>query len=68
MRAIVVEVAPRWRADGCTTILLASPPLGFADVQAAFDEIDEQCHLEGVDLCVLEHDGHLTATLSKARV
>ena len=68
MRTVVLHEAPGWRADGCATILLASTSLGVVDVQAAFDEIHEKCHVEGVDLCVDEHDGHLRATLSRAHV
>ena len=67
MRTIVLHVAPGWAADGCTTILLTSTSLGHVDVQSAFDEIHEKCHVEGVDLCVDEHEGHLRATLSRAR-
>jgi hypothetical protein len=68
MRMIIFQVAPGWRVDGRTTILLTSTSLRHADVRAAFDEIDEKCHVEGVDLSVDEHSGHLTATLSRARV
>ena len=68
MRTVVLHAAPGWRADGCATILLANTSLGVVDVQAAFDEIHETCHVEGVDLSVDEHEGHLRATLSRAHV
>jgi hypothetical protein len=68
MRTVVLHVAPEWRAEGYATILLTSASLGRADVQAAFDEIHEKCHVEGVELSVDEHDGRLRATLTRARV
>jgi hypothetical protein len=68
MRTVVLHVAPEWRAEGHATILLMSASLELADVRAAFDEIHEKCHVEGIELSVDEHDGHLRATLSRARV
>jgi hypothetical protein len=66
MRAVILHVAPEWRPDGCTTIVLTSTSLGPSDVQAAFDEIHERYHVEGMDVCVTEEDGHLKVTLSRA--
>jgi hypothetical protein len=68
MRTVVLHAAPGWRADGRAMILLANTSLGVAEVQAAFDEIHEKCHVEGVDLSVDQHDGRLRATLSRAHV
>jgi hypothetical protein len=66
LRVVILHVAPGWPPDGCATILLTSASLGVADVQAAFAEIDERYHVEGVELCVEEHDGRLRAALSAA--
>jgi hypothetical protein len=66
MRAVVLRVAPGWRPGACATILLTTTSLGVSDVRAAFDEIDERYHVEGVDICVEEGGGHVRVTLSRA--
>jgi hypothetical protein len=66
IRAVVLDVAPDWRPAGFATIMLTSTSLGLSDVRAAFDEIDERYHVEGIDLSVEERGGHLRVTLSRA--
>ena len=63
MRAFILHVAPEWGPEGCTTIVLTSTSLGLSEVQAAFDELDEKYHVDGVDLCVEQRDRQLRVIL-----
>ena len=58
LKSIVYNVAPLWGDEYSATIEITSPKLGRADVQAAFDEIDEKCHLQGITLRIYDrqHD------------
>ena len=64
IKTVVYEVAPWWGDEDGATIVITSPLLGRADVEAAFDEIDEKCHLDGIGLRVhQQQDGRLRAVL-----
>jgi hypothetical protein len=64
IKAVAYDVASRWGDEDSATIVITSPLLGRADVEAAFDEIDEKCHLDGIDLCVhRQQDERLRAVL-----
>jgi hypothetical protein len=52
IKTVAYDVAPRWGDEDSAMIVITSPLLGRADVEAAFDEIDEKCHLDGLDLYV----------------
>ena len=65
IKTVVYEVAPRWGDEDSATIVITSPLLGRTDVEAAFDEIDEKCHLDGIDLRVHQQpDERLRAVLA----
>lgn len=64
IKTVVYEVAPRWGDVDSATIVVTSPLLGRIDVEAAFDEIDEKCHVDGIDLRVhQQQDERLRAVL-----
>ena len=64
IKTVAYDIAPRWSDDDSATIVITSPLLGRADVKSAFDEIDEKCHLDGIDLCIhQQQDEHLRAVL-----
>ena len=66
IKTVVYEVAPGWGDEDSATIVITSPLLGRADVEAAFDEIDEKCHLDGIDLRVhQQQDERLRAVLRR---
>ena len=68
MRTAVYRDAARWGDDDSATIVITNPLLGRADVEAAFDEIDEVCHLYDIDLRVHEQQGeYLRAVLEPSR-
>ncbi len=39
------------------TIMVTSPALDCADAESAFHEIDEVCHIDGIDLRVHQQQG-----------
>ena len=64
---VVHDVAPRWGDEESVTILITSSVLDCADVEAAFDEIDEVCHIDGIDLRVHRQQGEcLRAVLEQS--
>jgi hypothetical protein len=54
---VVHEVAPRWGEEDSVTIMVTSPVLDCADAESAFHEIDEVCHIDGIDLRVHQQQG-----------
>ncbi len=59
-RAIVFD-ATRSCCEGDTAIVTLDAPISRADIQAAFDEIDEKYHLVGIELHFERRDGALRA-------
>jgi len=63
--AVIRDVAPRWDDGHHATIVLDSPALGPADAEAAFAEIHEKWHVEGVELRIHdEEDEHVLVVLA----
>jgi hypothetical protein len=50
LQTIVVDVAPGWRDEESVVILVTDQRLGRAEVQRAFDELDERYGLCGIEL------------------
>jgi hypothetical protein len=64
IRTVAYQDAPRWGTENSATIVIMSPVLGRAEIEAAFREIDEICHLDGIDLRVHQQEGeYLRAVL-----
>jgi hypothetical protein len=59
-RAIVFD-ATRSCCEGDAAVVTVEAPITRADIQAAFDEIDEKHHLVGIELHFERHDGALKA-------
>jgi hypothetical protein len=68
IKTVVYDVAPRWGDEDNATIVITSPSLDRTDVEAAFAEIAEKCHLDGIDLSVRrQRDERLRAVLQPTR-
>jgi hypothetical protein len=52
LHTIVVDVAPAWRDDESAVILVTDQRLGRAEVEQAYDELDERYRLRGIELHV----------------
>ena len=68
IKIVAYDVAPRWGDEDTATIMITCPLLGRVDVVAAFDEIHEVCHLDGIELSVHQQQGErLRAVLEPSR-
>jgi hypothetical protein len=52
LHTIVVDVAPAWRDDESAVILVTDRRIGPAEVEHAYDELDERYRLRGIELHV----------------
>jgi hypothetical protein len=50
LQTIVVDVAPGWRDDESVVILVTDQRIGRAEIQNAYDELDEHYRLCGIEL------------------